>query len=468
MHRVDHAERQLDGLSQIRATPPDVVIIAHDLPGLKLASFCKLLRANPKTQLTAVLVAVPTENHSARVAALSAGAADVIEYAVDASDLQARLRSFMRQQCSLRDTRTRTGIADAVGFAEDQILFEQTARVATILCTDCADLVARTTALGAGTDHRTSILSAEDARRGLPEAYDVCVIWEAGQPNTARHLLGILKSTPITRHSKILFVADSSSKLSPVSPLDIGAADEVPDCVSNEELLLRIKRLARTKRLEDEARETLKTLDRKAYTDPVTGLHNRQFANEYLQRQDRERAENPQPMALILADIDHFKKINDNHGHTCGDEVLAHIASLLKSSVRSSDMVARYGGEEFLVVLPGIGLHAAKSVADRLLNAVARDPKQISDGTHVRATISLGLAHISKASGQSTRDLFNAADKALYRAKSDGRNRLRIATVDDFFGCADRSSSSLARETMGTYRRQPPASSRKPNSMRSA
>jgi len=429
-YKLCFAESQLEGLSRIKDDVPDVVILAHDLPGLKLPKFCRLLRENPALQLISVIVAVPRENQSARLAALNAGATDVIEYSIDTSELQARIRSYVRILQASQEIRQRTGPNREFGFAEHQEAFENAIQVTVVQETLARDRLGDCFEADTPIGIETQRVSFDQARRGLTEMCDVIVLFETADPIQSRDTLGALRVHPKTRHAAVLYVAACDRKPES-SPLDLGAQDQVSADVTDAEILLRVRRLAGRKRIEDIARAEISVLGEKAYKDAVTGLHNRGYSNEYLKKMDRLRAEHPSPCAILMVDIDYFKKTNDTHGHAAGDAILGHVASILKAHVREGDMIARYGGEEFLVVLSNIGANEARAVADRLRKKIASQPKQFEDGTHVWTTVSIGLAHSTRATALASNDLIRAADTALYRAKSEGRNKLMIATYDD-------------------------------------
>lgn len=160
--------------------------------------------------------------------------------------------------------------------------------------------------------------------------------------------------------------------------------------------------------------------------DGLTGLYTRAaFFEIAAQRLGAQRGER---CAVVMVDIDHFKRINDNHGHSAGDTALAHAARLIASSVRLSDVVGRYGGEEFCILLPLCNASRAAELAERLVADAARQSVRLKDGTTLRYTLSAGYASsdLAAGSGQAT-DVLGAllerADQALYRAKGAGRNR---------------------------------------------
>ena len=130
-------------------------------------------------------------------------------------------------------------------------------------------------------------------------------------------------------------------------------------------------------------------------------------------------------LSVILADIDHFKRINDTHGHPAGDAVLKEVARIMSASVRPYDVVGRYGGEEFLMVTPGCDRTEAAQVAERIRTAFSEAPIQTSEGAF-NVTLSLGVGQVDFMSENARDDAVRSADNALYRAKENGRNRVEI------------------------------------------
>lgn len=175
-------------------------------------------------------------------------------------------------------------------------------------------------------------------------------------------------------------------------------------------------------------RESLRQLSIK---DSLTGLYNRRFLDESLQREimlsERRGIDKPDgALAVMMIDIDHFKLFNDQYGHELGDRVLCRVSQTLAQTVRSSDLVARYGGEEFTVVLPSTVQEIALERAEALCKAVAQMPPVVEKGeTHMPITISIGVAFLIEV-GQSAESLIKNADHALYQSKKSGRNRVSL------------------------------------------
>jgi diguanylate cyclase len=160
-----------------------------------------------------------------------------------------------------------------------------------------------------------------------------------------------------------------------------------------------------------------------ALSDALTGVHSRRWLDETLPRLcDRHRFDG-MPLTLGVVDVDHFKRINDQHGHPTGDQVLIQVARTLRGKLRPTDFVARFGGEEFVVIFPSTPLNGAKIAAERLREAIAKAEFKARDGSDLpRVTISLGLSALGP--DQDVAALLERADKCLYAAKNNGRNRV--------------------------------------------
>jgi diguanylate cyclase (GGDEF)-like protein len=162
----------------------------------------------------------------------------------------------------------------------------------------------------------------------------------------------------------------------------------------------------------------------------LTGVLNRGTVLEILERELALVVRKSVPVAVILADLDDFKQVNDKHGHAIGDTVLREAARRLATPMRPYDAIGRYGGEEFLIVLPGCGMSSALLVAERVRCSVGGTPITTPAGD-VAMTVSLGVSAVEKAPPRLADELVQAADDALYRAKRAGRNRVEHASSPD-------------------------------------
>jgi diguanylate cyclase (GGDEF)-like protein len=176
-------------------------------------------------------------------------------------------------------------------------------------------------------------------------------------------------------------------------------------------------RMGEIEQLQDDLREQL-------LHDPLTGLYNRRYLSENLDREISRAGLNHQPLSIIISDIDHFKRINDTHGHKVGDEFLVKIAALFKSQARGSDFVCRYGGEEFLLILPTADADTARQRAEEIRRRCAETTLAYA-GQSLRVSLSFGVAAYP-THGQSADEITIKADQALYHSKRTGRNRVTV------------------------------------------
>lgn len=173
-----------------------------------------------------------------------------------------------------------------------------------------------------------------------------------------------------------------------------------------------------------------------AVIDPLTGLYNRRFGTARLSEEFQRAVRAETPLSVLMLDIDHFKAINDTHGHLIGDRVLAQVAQVLQQLSRESDIAVRYGGEEFFILLPGANCDNAQALAERIRRAVA-DLVIDHAGMALRVTISIGLSSLPEAAANTPEILITQADTALYQAKQGGRNRVcchRLRPITDSTG----------------------------------
>lgn len=196
---------------------------------------------------------------------------------------------------------------------------------------------------------------------------------------------------------------------------------------SNAELEERVKE--RTMQLEQRALEleaANEQISRLVYIDPLTGVANRRSLDITLAREIERVSRLGQPLTVVLLDVDHFKSVNDTFGHAMGDKVLQAIAATVSGLLRPYDLIARYGGEEFLVMMPGVTQENGEVAADRFRLAISAIT---IDGFSQNITASFGVATL--LAGQPSHTLFERADKAMYRAKQNGRNRVELANEND-------------------------------------
>jgi diguanylate cyclase (GGDEF)-like protein len=216
-----------------------------------------------------------------------------------------------------------------------------------------------------------------------------------------------------------------------IAGLDAGADDYIIKPCNPLELKVRLRAGSRVVELQRELIRAREALRFEALHDPLTGLMNRRALMQQLAREVARSDRSGKPLSVLMSDVDHFKSINDTHGHFAGDFVLKEVAQRMLHSVRPYDGVGRYGGEEFIVILPECDSRTAMIIAERLRRAICREPI-LADGKQILLTLSTGVAGSDQHPGARGEDLIRCSDTALYRAKRAGRNRTVLATSADW------------------------------------
>ncbi|SFR82157.1 response regulator receiver modulated diguanylate cyclase [Marinobacter daqiaonensis] len=270
---------------------------------------------------------------------------------------------------------------------------------------------------------RVNLLHAYDAAEGFQlaraEQPDL-ILLDLDMPNTdGMTLCRQLKAEYDLSLIPVIFLTGTIDVQTKVQAFELGAVDYVTKPFDAIELKARVRSALRTKRYHD-------LLTTKAQIDAMTGLWNRGYFNDRLTVEMSVLERKGRPVAVAMVDIDHFKPINDTYGHPFGDTVIQRIAVVLSSVSRDSDVVCRYGGEEFAIILRDTPSAGAMTVAKRIREAV--EALILTFGrTPVPVTVSIGVAgsdEIEDSAGVTSETLLEAADRALYRAKGAGRNRV--------------------------------------------
>jgi two-component system cell cycle response regulator len=203
----------------------------------------------------------------------------------------------------------------------------------------------------------------------------------------------------------------------------MGVNDYLMRPIDRHELLARVKTQIKRKRHSDFLRHRLAESVELSVTDSLTGLHNRRYMEGHLRTLVSESIRTGRSLSMLVADIDHFKAVNDSYGHDAGDAVLKEFAVRLKRNTRGVDLACRLGGEEFVIIMPDTDLERAYQIGERLRACVAADEFALDGGHSVRVTASVGIGTLETPQ-DTPESMFKRADNALYTAKRRGRNRV--------------------------------------------
>jgi two-component system cell cycle response regulator len=404
---------------------PDVILLDVMMPRMDGFEVCRHLKANPRTVDLPVVMVTALSDVANRLRGLEVGADDFLTKPVNDIALFARVRSLARLKRMMEELRLREGICGRFG-GREMVTAEGPGPARILLIEEDRFAAARMTETLRGGYSVTCAVSCAEAQKLLDDGIELIIAGLSVTSDEPLRLITQCRASEAYRQLPILLIGDDGDLRRLATGLELGANDYLVRPVDRNELLARTSTQVRRKRLQDRLQQNYQRSLSLALTDELTGLYNRRYLFAHLDELIERINQGGASAAVLLFDIDHFKRVNDTHGHAAGDDVLRELAARAADSVRSVDLVARLGGEEFAVVMPETDIARAAEVAERLRLAVANDRFSVkASGKELDITISVGVA---AGEGGDDRDrLLARADEALYSAKTAGRDRVIIA-----------------------------------------
>ena len=403
---------------------PDIVLLDVMMPGMDGFQVCRRLKDDPETRHVPVVLVTALDGRADRIAGLESGADEFLTKPIDDVLLFARVRSLTRLKMVIDELRDREASGRRMG-----VIAGAASRLGgtggRILIVDDHERQAQRVATELAIEHRPVIeADPEKALMTAKGPVDLIIVNATARAFDGLRFAAQLRSDEATRHLPVLAVVDFDERSRLVKALEIGVNDILPKPIDPQGLAARARTQIRRKRYTDYLRDNLDHSLELAVTDQLTGLHNRRYMAGQLEALVRRATHGGDPVACLLIDIDHFKKINDGYGHDVGDEVLREFAVRVASNVRAIDLPCRYGGEEFVVVMPDTKLEDAERIAERIRLHVAGSPFRVKGGSELlTVTISVGVA-ATLGEGDKPEALLKRADEAVYEAKAHGRNKV--------------------------------------------
>jgi two-component system, cell cycle response regulator len=425
------AESGLEALDICDRTQVDVVLLDVMMPGMDGFEVCERLKANPRTAHIPVVMVTALDQPSDRVRGLKAGADDFLTKPVNDLQLISRVKSLVRLKTLSDELRLRAeagqrmGIEDLFSMGDGQL--EEAGQVLLVDSRGSSqERIIKTLKPVA------EVLAMSDAQAALFEAaeknFDLVIVNGALDDYDPLRLFAQLRSLERTRFIPLLLIAEQGESSLTARALDLGVNDYIVRPVDPNELVARTLTQIRRKRYNDRLRDSVRQSMEMAVTDALTGLSNRRYLDTHLKILFERATARKRPLSVCLVDIDRFKLVNDTYGHEAGDDVLREFSARVRAMVRGADLACRYGGEEFIVVMPNTSMDIASKVAERLREMVEQKPFKLTSGQEITVTASIGIAETS-AEGGTPEQLLREADRALYKAKKEGRNRVVSAAA---------------------------------------
>lgn len=403
----------------------DIILLDVMMPGMDGFEVCRRLKASPRTHHLPVLMITALDQPSDRVKGLEVGADDFLTKPVDDMQLIARVKSLVRLKSLTDELRARA-------LTGQQIAIEDALRAMDSISADGGSILLIDTDERHGEriqgylkGHKVDLLTqpADAVFQVSGGQYELVLVAMSLTDFDPLRVCSQVRTLEQARTLPIILIAEEADRPKVVRALDLGVNDFIMRPVERNELMARVRTQIKRHRYAIELRHSVNQTMALAVTDDLTGLYNRRYFDRHLSVMLGKAQEQDRDMALMILDIDHFKAVNDTHGHDVGDAVLKEFAARLKRNIRGVDLACRFGGEEFVVLMPDTDVRQAEAVAERVREAIAERGFEVSQGRPLSVTVSAGVT-LNESLSDTPETLVKRADVALYRAKREGRNRV--------------------------------------------
>ena len=396
-HQSLTVETAEEAVNVMQGQEVEFICASLSLPGMNGIALCRQVRALPKHRKTPFILLTSTQDKTLRQEAFEAGVTEIQEK-MDKEQLEARLKQYLSEE--------QHELTGRVLYIEDSMVAAHVMiKILRHMNLQVDHFPSADEALAAFEKHDYDLIVSDILLEGVMSG--------VGLVNRVRSYLSDKRRVPILALSGM----DETTRR--IELFRLGVNDYIAKPPVEEEVRARVRNLIISKQLFDQVQAQSRQLYQLAMQDQLTGVYNRTGLNEFAAKYFTEATTYDTPLSLLIVDLDHFKNINDTHGHTAGDRVLALTSAMLKNACREGDMVARVGGEEFVLILNQCGVEQAAKQAEELRKRIeALKPEGIP------VTASIGVSARPLGKDVKFADLFKAADRAVYEAKNQGRNRV--------------------------------------------
>lgn len=428
-YRILKAFGGMEAIEMVKANTPDLILLDIMMPDMDGYEVIQKLKRHPETKDIPIVLITALEGEEEKARGLAVGADEFLNKPVNTAELETRVLSLLRmkkyqeQLCSRIQTEN-TVLGEAVpkeaceqdGHIPNVLVIEDNLRDAHLIVNHLEAMPLNYKIVQTGEETLTLIRNERidlvllDLMLPDLNGIDIC-----------REIKGSEKTISI----QVVIVTTFDDLRMKIRGIEVGADDFLVKPLNREEIKARVAALLKKKAFMDRLHERADVAIQAAMVDNLTGVYNYAYFKHFMELEIKRSIRQENKMALLMIDVDNFKRFNDTFGHPAGDMALAGIGRHLKDNVRDIDVVARYGGEEFAVVLPYAGWRTGIQVAERLLSLINEQQMMIDGNPSFAAsvTMSIGLA-VYPDNGISAEAIVCAADDALYEAKRQGKNRI--------------------------------------------
>ncbi|MDG7052538.1 MAG: PleD family two-component system response regulator [Wolbachia endosymbiont of Alcedoecus sp.] len=424
-----------EAIDLVAKQQPDIILLDIMMPKINGFEVCKSLKSDPLTTHIPIIMVTALHDTHDRVQGINAGADDFLTKPIDETALSARIKSLMRLKMVIDELRLRGETNAEIGGVAGSSIMDYSNQIfdANILVVD-EDVFQAEQIYNVLSQRFGSIKVLNDpteaSKIGIEDNYDLIISDMQFSQTDGLRLCSEFRSKVETRYTPILILSEDYDKNNLVKALNVGANDYLTVPLDESELIARVNLQVKRKRYQDALRMNLFNNAEMSIKDPLTNCYNRRYFDAHLKNIVKDSVEKDRRLSLMILDIDYFKVVNDDFGHSAGDELLKQMQKRISENIRVTDLLARFGGEEFVVVMPDTNISDAYTVAERIREIIATEPFVLSGEniTH-SVTVSIGIAEMQKSDLDNIKKFIVRADRYLYKAKNSGRNRVVTGCV---------------------------------------
>lgn len=414
-----------EALTKIDEQPPDIILLDIMMPEMSGFEVTRQLKNNPKTRNIPIILITALTEYQDKIKGFEAGADEFLNKPVHTDELLARIQSLLSMKEYHERLSCKASIEESFTYNIDFSDAEEQLQQKIVLVVE-ENLEYRHLLKFHLAEQPYRLLLATTGREALAllerEPVD-CLLIDITLPDiNGFALCEKIRKNEAFRHIQTVGIAGVEDLELKIRGIEAGFDEYLIKPINFTELKVRIKSLLKKKTYLDKLTNQYHAVFQQAISDSLTGLYNHAYCKHFLEIDLKKAKRHGYPVSLIMADLDNFKQVNDRFGHITGDLVLKEVATILRNTIRLTDVAARYGGEEFALVLPYSNTDVAVILADRIIEAVNSHSFKVNDRTlDLNLTISLGIASYPDHATSMT-ELFEQADQALYKAKQRGKN----------------------------------------------